>query len=194
MIGDDSLLDGCVAGRRDAQNMLYRKYASTMMAICLRYARSRGDAEDLLQDGFLKVFQNIATYRREGSFEGWIKRIMINNALNQYRKNRKEPFYKDIDEISEIEILNPDEVNDINQEVSPDELLSLVQLLPPGYRIVFNLYVFEDYSHKSIAEMLNISENTSKTQLLKARRFLRKRLADSKPQLKQQIPVDGEYR
>jgi RNA polymerase sigma-70 factor (ECF subfamily) len=190
MISDESLLDGCVAGRRNAQNMLYRKYASTMMAVCMRYARDRSEAEDLLQEGFLKVFQKISTYRREGSFEGWIKRIMINNALNQFRKNKKIPYYRDIEEVNEIELLSPDEVKEVDFPVSADILLSLIQMLPPGYRMVFNMYVFEEYSHKDIADMLNISENTSKTQLLKARRLLRKRLAELRPNLKT-IPVNG---
>ncbi|HTX89317.1 MAG TPA: sigma-70 family RNA polymerase sigma factor [Bacteroidales bacterium] len=170
--------------------MLYRKYASTMMALCMRYARDRSEAEDLLQEGFLKVFQNISSYRKEGSFEGWIKRIMINNALNQFRKNKRLPFHKDIEEINEIEILSAEEAKEVDFQISSDTLLSLIQKLPPGYRVVFNMYVFEEYSHKDIAESLNISENTSKTQLLKARRFLRKRLAELRPTIKT-VPVDG---
>ncbi len=189
MIGDDYLLEGCAAGRRSAQNLLYRKYASTMMAVCLRYAPNRSEAEDLLQEGFLKIFQCISGYRKEGSFEGWMKRIMINNALNQFRRNRRVPFLKDIEEINETEILTSDDT-ELEPDVPAEKLLGLIQMLPEGYRMVFNLYVFEEYSHKEIAEMLNISENTSKTQLLKARRFLRKRLSEMRPKLKT-VPVNG---
>ena len=89
MLIDDSIIEGCVAGKRSAQSALYRKYAAVMLAICLRYAQNRDEAEDILQEAFLKIFQNISSYRKEGSFEGWMKRVMINHALNYYRKNRK---------------------------------------------------------------------------------------------------------
>jgi len=149
-----------------------------MLAVCLRYAQNRDEAEDILQESFLKIFQNISSYRKEGSFEGWMKRIMINHALNYYRKNRKLPFHEDIESINELDIMEKDEQPVNHAPVSAEKLIALIQLLPPGYRIVFNMYVFEDYSHKEISEALNISENTSKTQLLKARRMLRKKLFD----------------
>ena len=177
MIIDDALLEDCIAGKRNAQNALYRRFASTMMAVCLRYARNRSEAEDLMQEGFLKVFLNISSFRKKGSFEGWIKRIMINNALNHYRKNRKIPYHWDIEQINETEIEDQEEDTELQYPFPADVILSLIQALPEGYRMVFNLYVFEEYGHKEIAEMLSISENTSKTQLLKARRYLRRRLA-----------------
>ncbi len=178
MLIDDSIIEGCVAGKRSAQSALYRKFSSVMLAVCLRYAQNRDEAEDILQEAFLKIFQNIGSYRKEGSFEGWMKRIMINHALNYYRKNRKLPFHEDIDNINETEILDKDEQPVNHSPVSAEKLIALIQLLPPGYRMVFNMYVFEEYSHKEISETLNISENTSKTQLLKARRMLRKKLSD----------------
>ncbi len=178
MLIDDSIIEGCVAGKRSAQSALYRKFASVMLAVCLRYAQNRDEAEDILQEAFLKIFQNIGTYRKEGSFEGWMKRIMINHALNYYRKNRKLPFHEDIETINETEIVDNDEQPATHAPVSAEKLVALIQLLPPGYRMVFNMYVFEEYSHKEISEALNISENTSKTQLLKARRMLRKKLYD----------------
>jgi RNA polymerase sigma-70 factor (ECF subfamily) len=178
MLIDDSIIEGCVAGKRSAQSALYRKCAAVMMAVCLRYAQNRDEAEDILQEAFLKIFQNISSYRKEGSFEGWMKRIMINHALNYYRKARKQPFLEDIDSINETEIMEKDEPPAIHAPVSAEKLINLIQLLPPGYRMVFNMYVFEEYSHKEIAVELNISENTSKTQLLKARRMLQKKLVD----------------
>ena len=109
MIVDESILEGCIAGNREAQYELYKKFASTMLALCFRYARNRDEAEDFLQEGFLRVFQKISTFRREGSFEGWMKRIMINNALNEIKRNRKIPFLEDIDVINETQIVDLDE-------------------------------------------------------------------------------------
>jgi RNA polymerase sigma-70 factor (ECF subfamily) len=112
----------------------------------------------------------------QGSLEGWIKRIMINQAVNHYRKNRRIPFTEDLEEINESEILSPDDETEQIDPVDPATLLSMVQSLPEGYRMVFNLYVFEGYSHREIAETLNFSENTSKTQLFKARKHLQNKL------------------
>ena len=178
MIIDESIIKGCIAGKRSAQNALYRKFSGMMLSVCMRYAQNRDEAEDILQEAFIKIFQNIATFRGEGSFEGWMKRIMINHALNHYRKNKKMPFHQDIDEINEQEILNKEDFSTHHEPVSADILLSLIQRLPHGYRMVFNLYVFEEYSHKEIGKELSISENTSKTQLLKARRMLRRKLTE----------------
>ena len=161
-----------------ACNVLTLLLAPVMLAVCLRYAQSNDEAEDILSEGFMKVFSSIGSYRNEGSFEGWMKRIMINHALNQFRKNRKSPFLEDIDTINETEIsVDENPVSD-HSPVSAEVLTKLIQQLPRGYQMVFNLYVFEEYSHKEIADMLQISESTSKTQLLKARKMLRKRLYD----------------
>lgn len=176
MLEDDSILEGCIAGSRSAQSALYRKYSPVMMAVCLRYAQNRDEAEDILQEAFLKIFQNIRSFRKEGSFEGWMKRIMINHALNYFRKNRRLPFIEDLEAINEKEVMENDDQISVHAPVSADTIIALIQMLPPGYRLVFNMYVFEEYSHKEISEALLISENTSKTQLLKARRMLRKKL------------------
>lgn len=173
---DDATIKGCMEGKRGAQKLLYQAYASSMMAVCMRYVQHRDEAEDIVQEGFLKVFQNIGSFRHEGSLEGWIKRIMINHALNYFKKSRRSPFLEDIDRINEQDIVNREEQVTFHSPVSHDRLMSLIQSLPTGYRIVFNLYVFEEYSHKEIATSLNISENTSKTQLLKARRMLRQKI------------------
>lgn len=179
MIVDDSILEGCIAGKRSAQSILYKKCASTMLGVCMRYTNNRDEAEDIVQEGFIKVFERINSFRREGSFEGWIKRIMINQALNHYRKNRKQPYHSVIEEIDETEIVDMEEQEPLNP-VPADTLLSMIQKLPEGYKMVFNLYVFEEYSHKEIAEALNISESTSKTQLMKGRRLLRKKIMEHK--------------
>jgi RNA polymerase sigma-70 factor (ECF subfamily) len=176
MIVEESILEGCISGRRDAQYQLYRKFAPTMLAVCFRYARNRDEAEDFLQEGFVKVFQKISSFRKEGSFEGWMKRIMINHALNEVKKNRKVPFHEDIEGINETQIIDAHEVAENVEPVQADALLEMVRTLPEGYRIVFTLYVMEDYSHREISEALNISESTSKTQLLKARRLLKNKL------------------
>ncbi len=180
MFIEETILQGCIEGKRNAQYQLYRKFSSIMLGVCLRYSQSREEAEDILQEGFLKVFQNIASFRKEGSLEGWIKRIMINHALNRFRKNRKLPFYENIEEINETEIIDTNEEPAINEPFLAEILLSMIQSLPQGYRVVFNMYVFEDFSHKEIGETLNISDNTSKTQLMKARRLLRKKLEEFK--------------
>ena len=181
MVKEESILKGCKEGKRSAQKQLYDQYVSVMFAICLRYAKSQDEAEDLLQEGFLKVFQSINSFRQQGSLEGWIKRIMVNHALNHYKKTRKSLFFEDVDEINELEILDRDEENELTEPIQPEKLLEFIQSLPEGYKMVFNLYVFENYGHKEIAATLNISENTSKTQLMKARRHLQKKVHDFLP-------------
>jgi RNA polymerase sigma factor (sigma-70 family) len=176
MFDEEIIVKGCREGKRTAQKQLYEKYVSSMLAICLRYSKSRDEAEDLIQEGFLKIFQNINTYRNHGSLEGWIKRIMINHALNQYKKNRKIPFAEDVETINENEILSVHDEPEYIEPVPSETLLAMIQSLPEGYRMVFNLYVFEGYSHKEIAEAMNFSENTSKTQLMKARRQLQNKI------------------
>jgi RNA polymerase sigma factor (sigma-70 family) len=184
MFKEEVILKGCRDGKRNAQKQLYDRFVSPMLAVCLRYARSRDEAEDLLQEGFLKVFQNINSFRQQGSLEGWIKRIMVNHALNHFKKNRKIPFFEDVTEINEQDIIDTNDDIQVSAPIPPEKLLSLIQTLPEGYRMVFNLYVFEDYTHKDIAVAMNISENTSKTQLMKARRYLQKLLIDFLPQQK----------
>ena len=186
MIVEDSILDGCFAGKRSAQSLLYKKFAATMLGVCMRYSSNRDEAEDIVQEGFIKIFQRITSFRREGSFEGWMKRIMINQALNHYRKNRKLPYHSVIEEIDETEILDMEEPEPLDP-IPAETLLTMIQKLPEGYRMVFNLYVFEEYSHKEIAESLNVSESTSKTQLLKARRLLRKKILELKQTKKSTI-------
>ena len=150
---------------------LYKQFASRMFGVCLRYARNRMDAEDILQDGFIKVFNNLKHFRSQGSIEGWLRRIMINTAINYYKKSSLRYHINiDIDtgNIEDNEIYN----EDIISNLSVKELLSFIQDLPEGYRMVFNLYAIEGYKHKEIGEMLDISENTSKSQFAMARKVL----------------------
>jgi len=170
---ETKILEGCINDERGAQERLYRHFAPTMLGICLRYTKSYDEASDVMQEGFIKVFTNIKRFRQEGSFEGWIKRIMVNTALNHYAKAQKMNNHRNIDDIRETEIIEED-LPAPKTRFSQKQMLDAIQELPEGYRTVFNLYVFEKYKHKEIAEMLDISVNTSKSQLSKARVYLQK--------------------
>ncbi len=166
---ETDLVEGCVEGNRLAQKALYDKYSSKMFAICLRYAPDYHTAEDLLQEGFVKIYYNIYKYNGTGSFEGWMKRVFINHAIEQLRKADKLTT-------SEETIIAPEllDASSAINKLNMDDLLRLVQSLPTGYRTVFNLYVIEGFSHKEIADMLNIIEGTSKSQLARAKMMLQK--------------------
>lgn len=177
MVPDQEILEGCKSGERSAFGLLYEKYASTMLAICMRYCKRREEAEDVLHEGFIKVFSNVNKFRGEGSFEGWIKRIMINTSLSHYHAHLKHHFKSGTEDMENMPA-DYEEEGVYNNAPSRSELLTLIQQLPDGYRFVFNMYVFEDFSHKEIAGQLGISVNTSKSQLAKARRQLQKKLQE----------------
>jgi len=150
-----------------------------MLGICMRYCKNRAEAEDILQDGFIKVFSNISNFRQEGSFEGWIKRIIVNTSVDHFHKLQKQNNWMDFDYFEEtlgIENEYTDDSMYPNINLSHEDLLSVIRSLPDGYRMVFNMYAIEGYSHKDIADMLNISINTSKTQLFKARKLIQKKI------------------
>jgi len=163
---------GCLKGKRKAQEELYNLYGSRMFGVCLRYTQNRMEAEDVLQEGFVKVFKNIQSFKNlgENSLGNWIKRIMVNTAINYLRDQKKHRYMLDVETTDNI---SEDSENDFFTElislVSHDEILEIVQKLPQGYRMVFNLFAIEGYSHAEVADMLQISVNTSKTQLFKAR-------------------------
>ncbi|MBU0765234.1 MAG: sigma-70 family RNA polymerase sigma factor [Bacteroidetes bacterium] len=163
------LVKQCLKKDERALNELYKRFASRMFGVCLRYSKDRMEAEDMLHDGFIKVLGNLENFRHEGSFEGWMRRLMVNTAINQYRKriSMGETDFEAAN-ISETEMADDDAIVGL----SVQELLELVRNLPDGYRIIFNLHVIEGYKHNEIAEILNISENTSKSQLAKARKYL----------------------
>ncbi|HEY6159610.1 MAG TPA: RNA polymerase sigma factor [Bacteroidia bacterium] len=169
---EESLIEGCISGKREFQELLYRQYSGKMLAICCRYVRSREEAEDIAQEAFVKVFRNIHTFQRLGPLENWIKRIMVNTALAYLRKQKRGIDFADIDHVKHHPHSEQDTLSDINAK----DLVALVQNLPSGYRAVFNLFVMEGYSHEEIAAMLGISEGTSKSQLAKARNWLKKNI------------------
>lgn len=169
---ETQLLKDCRAGNVRAQKQLYEMYASKMYGVCLRYAQDSIMAEDFLQEGFIKVFTRLHSFRHEGSLEGWIRRIMINTSLELLRKKDLLKQSTNLDDAENIH----DEVSEVNYEMSITELLNMIKTLPAGYRAVFNLYAVEGYSHKEISEILSISEGTSKSQYARARSWLQKRL------------------
>jgi len=184
MTFDDKLIELCKKGDRAAQEKLFKVYSPVMLGICLRYAKNRHEAEDVMQEGFIKVFTSISGFRGEGSFEGWIKRIMVNTSLNHYYKAKKTISDKNFDDIRETEIRNEDDELP-KMRFSQIEMLEAIQQLPDGYKQVFNMYVFEKYKHREIADLLGISVNTSKSQLSKARNHLKNTLFKMEREKKQ---------
>jgi RNA polymerase sigma factor (sigma-70 family) len=167
MIGESDLIEGCIKGDRRMQEELYKRYAPKMYGVCLRYASNAAEAEDILQEGFVKVFKKIGSFRQEGSFEGWVRRIFVNTAIEHYRKKIHLQPITDYEENS-IE----GKYISVLDTLAEKDIIELVQQLSPGYRTVFNMYVIEGYSHKQIAEALGISEGTSKSQLSRAKLIL----------------------
>lgn len=170
---EKEIISGCLKRKRKAQKALFEKYHAPLMGICMRYSKSRAEAEDVLMMGFTRIFRKINLYSGKGSFEGWMKKIMVRMAIDNFRKNNKYYFHEQYEDLyKEI-----DHATYIPDNLSLNEILQTIQELPPGYRMVFNLFAIEGYSHKEIADMLGITESTSKTQLLKARKKLQVQLA-----------------
>lgn len=162
------IIKGCIRQDRVYQKYLYETYASRMLGVCMRYARDKAEAEDMLQEGFVKVFQNISRFEHKGSFEGWIRRIMVFTAINYY-KYRSRKFQEDLD----AEPNDAPYSDDILDQITVKEILALIQQMPDGYRLIFNLFAIEGYSHKEIAEQLGIAVGTSKSQYARARAMMR---------------------
>lgn len=169
MATENDIIKGCIAGKREFQKKLYEAFSSKMFFVCYRYCKSREEAEDVLQDGFIKVFKYIHTFKFEGSFEGWVRRIMVNTAIEHIRKKKQAHAFDDVENIAE----SPENEFNISGKLNEKELLKMVHMLPDGYRTVFNMYAIEGYSHKEISDMLGIAEGTSKSQLSKAKEFLK---------------------
>ena len=169
---DADLIQDCIGGDRHAHSKLYSKFAPKLFVVCLRYSKNREEAEEVLQEGFLKVFQFLHQFRGEGSLEGWIRRIVVNCALQRLKRNSR------LAPVVSIECYDGQFVMHeyIESRIGSKELLRIVMSLPPAYKLVFNLYVFEGYKHKEIAALLGISEGTSKSNLSDARVFLKKQL------------------
>lgn len=171
-MSDEEMLEGCKARNEHAQKHLFNRYAGLMTGICMRYADRHEEAQDMVQDGFIKVFKKIGSFTGKGSLEGWIRKIMVNTALDHLRKRKKERFHVDVEEVE----YKLKENQEIIAALQADDLLKLIHQLPTGYRTVFNLYAIEGYSHKEIAKQLGVSENTSKSQYSRARSLLQKKL------------------
>ncbi|MCG8320238.1 MAG: sigma-70 family RNA polymerase sigma factor [Cytophagales bacterium] len=172
---EDELIKACIRNDRVAYNHLFNKYAPKMLMICTRYMSDENEAKDVLQNGFIKVFKSIKKFKFEGSFEGWLKRIMINEALSALRKKKKlitrnSTIYENID-IAEDSVDKT-----IDYDFTQEELLQTLKALPETFRVVFNLYCFEKYSHNEIAAALSIKESTSRSRLRRARNILKKEL------------------
>ena len=166
------IIKACIKGDRKAQKQLYQLFADKMYGVCLRYADNADDAKDILQDGFIKVFVNLKQFNNKGSFEGWIRRIMVNTALEKFR-DKSYLFAVNMELGYETK---DTEYDHILTELAAKDLLRLIQELSPQYRMVFNLYAIEGYSHKEICEMLNIKEGTSKSNLSRAREILKEKV------------------
>jgi RNA polymerase sigma-70 factor (ECF subfamily) len=167
----ERLLKGCLAEDYRAQRALFERFAPRLFAVSLRYARSRAEAEDLLQDAFIKIFDNISKFEGKGSFEGWMRRIVVNTALKNYSRIRFQRESVGIETVPEQDI-PPSVLSQLNEQ----ELLQLIEKLPEGYRLVFNLVAIEGYSHAEVGKMLHIEESTSRSQLTKARQTLQRYL------------------
>jgi RNA polymerase sigma factor (sigma-70 family) len=178
---EQELIERCVRREPAAQKRLYDTFSAKMYALCCRYVKNSMEAEDVLVTAFTKILEKIGQYKGDGSFEGWIRRIVVNESLTFLRKNRLMYLETDLEAAN----YEPD-YQTISNHLEAEDLLNMIQELPAGYRIVFNLYAIDGYSHKEIAEQLGISENTSKSQLSRARTFLQKILAQHDLNINQQ--------
>lgn len=170
----NDIIKGCIDGDSSCQKQLFDRLSGKMMGVCVRYSRDRMEAEDLLQECFIKVFTNIGSYKSDGPFELWVRRIIINTSIKRYHKMSYQNESPSSD-------LMPEKQNDFSvyDSILYDELLDLVNELPDGYRVVFNLYAIEGFSHKEISDLLNIKEATSRSQLVKARMVLQEKITKS---------------
>ncbi len=172
-VSEIDLIEGCRAGDRKMFELLYSRYCPKMYAVCLRYSGNGDDAQDLLQEGFIKIFKNLEKYRGDGSFEGWMRRIFVNTSIEHYRK--KSALYKVVDP---EDVVVADKDLNVLDNLAEGDILKMIQRLSPGYKLVFNMHVIEGYSHKEIGEILGINEGTSKSQLARAKMVLQKMIAD----------------
>lgn len=172
MYSENELIEECLKNNRIAQKQLYEKYSRKMFGVCLRYAKCTQDAEDILADSFVQVFMKLSSYKGDGSFEGWIRRVVVNTSITAYRSNLK---FNLNDSLSEVYNLSNDDDSAIDQ-INVQQIKDIIQTLPDGYRMIFNLYAIEGYNHREIAEMLGLNEGTSKSQYSKAKKWLQTKL------------------
>ncbi len=172
---EDELIKGCIRDEASCQKAVFDRYASRMLGVCHRYARNHADAEDILQDSFIKVFGKIKQFKSEGSFEGWIRKIVVNTAIKKYSLAR---YNKELSGYEVTDNIQPTTDPVAYGHLTEKDLLALINKLPDGYRLIFNLYVIEGFQHDEIAEMLSIQPGTSRSQLVKARLMLQKQILE----------------
>jgi len=174
-MSEPQIIEGCARHDRKAQQVLYDKYSRFLLGVCLRYAVDKSEAEDILQESFLKIFFNIKDFSGTGSFIGWLRKIAVNTAITYYHKNLKFRYHIEIEDYMSVEVGAVSFEEDL---YTSEELYKVLNELPAGYRMVFNLYAVEGYKHKEIAEMLGIDTNTSKSQYSRAKAVLRDKLEE----------------
>ena len=175
---DSQLIIACKKQDRNAQKVLYERYAPSMMTVCLRYSREEETARDLLHDGFIRAFTQIGSFKGKGSFEGWLRRIFVNLALENYRKEKQmNRFLEEYGLFHNEDQVEPDDDPLDIGGISREEVMALIRDLPPGYRTVFNLFIFEEMSHREIAELLGINEAASRSQFFRAKSMLQKKIS-----------------
>src|SRR6476620_5025748 len=165
---EEAILQGCLKNNSVAQKALYQKYSAKMLVVCYRYGHNREDAEDMLQEGFIKVFLQIHTFENRGALEGWIRRIIVHTCINHLKKNKRFNESVDIIQANSLQVRE----ENISSIVQAKQIVDCIRLLPLGYRTVLNLYAIEGYAHKEISEMLDIEESTSRSQYTRARQML----------------------
>jgi RNA polymerase sigma factor (sigma-70 family) len=173
MFNLEQVIEGCKKEKRRAQIELYQQFSSVLLAVCMRYVADKSEAEDILQESFLKILKNIREYSGKGYFENWMKKIVVNTAITHFHREKKHYYHDEIEAVSDIELqysLSPD------KEFDAKELQQLIAKMPEGYRIIFSMYAIEGFKHREIAEKLNIEESTSKTQYLRAKNWIIKEM------------------
>ena len=179
---EEELLEGCRKGKPSAQRKMYDRLAPKMLGVCIRYIKDKNEAEHVMIGGFVKIFDKLDQFKGDGSFEGWVRRIIVNDCLMYIRKNRNMSLETDIQEV-----YNDPNLNIMEDRLDESDLLKLIDELPVGYRTVFNLYAIEGYNHAEIAKQLKISENTSKSQLSRARKWLQTRLTELEKEIENTV-------
>jgi RNA polymerase sigma-70 factor (ECF subfamily) len=187
-MSDKQIIEGCARHDRKAQQLLYDKYSRFLLGVCARYSVDRSEAEDILQDSFIKIFFNINEYSGTGSFTGWLRKVAVNTAITHYHRNLKYRYHLEIEELVSCETGVASFEEDF---FTSEELYKVLNELPAGYRMVFNLYAVEGYKHKEIAKMLEIDINTSKSQYSRARAVIREKLEEL-GRLKKQYPASDD--
>ncbi len=174
MISDKELIECCLENDRKAQKLLYDKFSSRMLGVCLRYSRNIQEAEDMMSEGFVNIFTKLSSFKADGPFEGWMRKIMVNTSISQYRINLKHQYHQDVTEVNEIS----DNSENALEKIEARDLMKVIQQMPEGYKVIFNLCIVEGYTHKDVSEITGLSEGTSKSQLSKAKKWLKNKLEE----------------